>query len=126
MRITPIWKACLFELEMRQEFAIISPESKEPAMRSSSATISLLLACALITFSARAAIHYVDVNSTNAVAPYISWDTAAVTIQDAVDASAFGDRVIVTNGVYNKGGKVFGSLLTNRVTVTIPMISFRV
>jgi hypothetical protein len=73
-------------------------------MRSSSITISFLLAFALFTFSARAAIHHVDVNSTNPVTPYLTWDTAAVTIQDAENASAFGDEILVTNGIYAAGG----------------------
>src|SRR6267142_5098127 len=89
---------------MPWDFRIIAPQSKEPAMRSSNITISFLLAQALLISSAQAAIHYVDVNSTNPVTPYISWDTAAVTIQDAENASAFGDEILVTNGVYATGG----------------------
>jgi hypothetical protein len=58
----------------------------------------------LFTFSARAVIHYVDVNSTNAVAPYTNWDAAAVTIQDAENWSNGGDEILVTNGVYATGG----------------------
>jgi hypothetical protein len=91
-------------LEIKSEFRIIPSQSKEPAMRSSSVTITFLLACALFTFSARAAIHYVDVNSTNPVPPYVNWETAAVTIQDAENASASGDEILVTNGVYQVGG----------------------
>jgi hypothetical protein len=63
-----------------------------------------LLTSALLISCARAAIHYVDVNSTNPVAPYTNWDTAAVTIQDAENASANGDEIVVTNGVYATGG----------------------
>jgi len=75
-------------------------------MRSSSITISFLLAFTSSTFSAQAAIHYVDVNSTNPVTPYLSWDTAAVTIQDAENVCLIGngDEILVTNGVYHTGG----------------------
>lgn len=65
---------------------------------------------------------YVDAASTNPVSPYSSWATAAVTIQDAVDAAAAGDTVRVTNGVYHSGGAVPPELqLTNRVCVLKPV-----
>src|SRR5207249_1811180 len=65
-----------------------------------------------------AAVHYVDSNSSNPTSPYQSWATAATTIQDAVDVSAAGDEVIVTNGLYNSGGRVSAGALTNRVAIT--------
>ena len=46
---------------------------------------------------------YVDLNSTNAIAPYLSWETAARTIQSAIDVATNGDVVWVTNGVYVGG-----------------------
>ncbi len=63
-------------------------------------------------------VHYVDLNSTNPVSPYTNWATAAATIQDAVDASTNADEVMVTNGIYQYGGRtVPGSALTNRLIV---------
>jgi len=63
--------------------------------------------------------HYVAVDSTNAISPYISWMTAATTIQDAVDASNDDDTVLVSNGWYNTGGAAVGANgLSNRIAVT--------
>jgi hypothetical protein len=78
-----------------------------------------LLATALFltnTASALADVHYVDVNSTNATPPYLSWATAAMNIQNAVDAAVAGDEIVVTNGIYTTGGRN-----GNRVTVDKPL-----
>jgi hypothetical protein len=66
--------------------------------------------------SALADVHYVDVNSTNATPPYISWVTAATNIQDAVDAAVAGDEIVVTNGIYASGERD-----GNRVVVDKPL-----
>ncbi len=68
------------------------------------------------TRSALAAVHYVDVNGTNATPPYTNWAAAATVIQDAVDAATAVDEIVVTNGTYANGGRD-----GNRVEVVKPV-----
>ena len=51
-----------------------------------------------IVFVTVPSVYYVNLNSFNPVPPYITWDTAAVNIQDAVNVAASGSIVLVTNG----------------------------
>ena len=71
----------------------------------------------LSLFNTSAASRYVDLNSPNATPPFTNWSTAATNIQDAIDVSADGDSVFVTNGVYAVGGRVMAGDLTNRVAL---------
>jgi hypothetical protein len=64
---------------------------------------------------ADAATRYVS-PSGGQVSPYTNWTTAARVIQDAVDASADGDQVMVTNGTYLSGGRTVAVVDTNLVT----------
>ena len=75
--------------------------------------------------SAFASTYYVDASRPDDAGGGTSWPTAKKTIQAAIDLTASGDLVLVTNGVYDTGGRAkwpAGSLLTNRVVLTNSVI----
>ena len=72
----------------------------------------------LVTLPASAAVRYVNVNNSKPSSPFLSWSSAATAIQDAVAVATAGDEIVVTNGVYKRGGAAVYGTLTNRVAVT--------
>ena len=63
------------------------------------------IAAVLIGFTipVSAAVLYVDANGTNATPPYADLTTAALNIQDAVNAATNGDLIMVNDGIYQEG-----------------------
>ena len=67
-------------------------------------------------------VHYVTLGTTNPVAPFATWETAAGDIQSAVDAASLpGAVVMVNDGVYDTGARAVDGLMTNRVVVSKPL-----
>ena len=77
-------------------------------------------AIVLFALDAASATLYVDLNSANPVPPYTNWATAATNIQDAIDAAIDSDLVMVTDGLYQSGGRIADppTTISNRVAVT--------
>ncbi len=51
------------------------------------------------------------------IPPYTNWASAATCIQDAIDSAGIHDLILVTNGVYDNGGRVVLGANTNRIAI---------
>jgi hypothetical protein len=91
-------------------------------MKTANWRFSLLVCGLMACLSARGATLYVWQDSPIPAPPFPDWASAAHTIQEAVDAAIAGDTVLVTNGVYAKGGRAVYGRMTNRVAVYKPLI----
>lgn len=77
--------------------------------------------CLLVLVNAHGVERFVSLGGGH-VAPFTNWLTAATNIQAAIEATASGDIVTVTNGIYDNGGKVKAGDLTNRVALDKPIL----
>ncbi|HWQ92603.1 MAG TPA: immunoglobulin domain-containing protein, partial [Clostridia bacterium] len=77
-----------------------------------------LLCCFLLSacWPAAATERFVSFSGGHAP-PFTTWENAATNIQSAIDVSADGDLIWVTNGIYAQGGKVMSGDLTNRIAI---------
>src|ERR1044071_9820313 len=102
----PIHKGTLKTMNLRWRSSRHSPSQKLdhfPCLHSKSRksafrvlSISLLFPCHHLV----AATLFVSQIGSSPTPPYGSWGTAATDIQQAMDASAAGDLILVSNGVY--------------------------
>src|SRR5271170_1408765 len=80
-----------------------------------------LIAVVLHGHQVRANVLYVSANAPNPTVPYNTWSTAALTIQQAVNAGHSGDTILVTNGTYASGSEIVSGTTPSRVAVTMPL-----
>ncbi len=98
-----------------------APGNKIVTLRAYNETYPNGVSATLAIRVAENSVHYVAAESINPAQPYTSWQSAAATIQDAVDIAVPGDEIVVTNGVYATGGGIGGGTMSNRVAGTIPL-----
>lgn len=81
-----------------------------------------ILLCGALCLQAHplvAATRHVAQGNPSASAPFLSWATAAASIQDALDVSVPGDEILVSNGLYQVGSRVLGAVAgASRVAIS--------
>lgn len=84
--------------------------------------VSISIVMCFLCYSVTATQRYVWQDSPSPSSPYASWQTAAHTIQAAVNVAEDDDHIFVTNGIYTTGGATpVGHTLPSRVVVTRPI-----
>lgn len=68
-------------------------------------------------FQPSTGVRYVNADNPSLASPYTTWATAARIIQDAVDAAAPGDEIVVTNGTY---ATAFNYCCTTPLPASVP------
>ena len=97
-----------------------APGTYQVELRAHNITYPQGVAATVLVYVVEQPVHFVVEGHTNDVYPYTSWDTAASTIQDGIDAAAAGlvrGLVLVSNGIYATGGVVVNDGVTNRIAV---------
>lgn len=88
--------------------------------RSSWLRAATLLLIVLPAFPNPAATRFVAAEGSSPAHPFASWETAASSIQDALLDAPAGTEIVVTNGVYNTGGR-FAYESNSRVVLDKPV-----
>ena len=65
---------------------------------------------------------YVNAANPTPSSPYTSWASAATSIQGAIDVAGAGDLILITNGIYQTGGRAIFGQMTNRVAITKALV----
>lgn len=91
-------------------------------MKAKPQLLIILLLLGSLALPVGAITRYVDLNSASPTPPYTSWSSAATNINDAIDAATTNDLILVTNGIYQDGGRVVTGTMTNRVAITKPVV----
>ena len=111
LRAAPVWS--VERVRLGVGWNVVTVEGTNTAGDAVSDHVSILRPYGGIT-----PVHYVATNGA-ALWPYVDWNTAARTIQDAVDAASAGDFVLVGDGTYAAGLRTRpGEFLMNRVLIT--------